>query len=276
MRFSLILATFGRTGELSRFLSSLNGQDFRDFELIVVDQNLDDRLVSILEPFRKDFPILHLRAKTGLSRARNVGIRCSSGDIIAFPDDDCWYLAGLLDRVDRFFGENPDVDGLTGSAIDEKGKLVSGRWDRHPGSVNKRNAWYQGTSISMFFSRSMIDGVKGFDETLGLGADTPWKSSEDRDILIRAVENGYRIYYDPVLAVGHPGEEKGNSTIQRAYSYSLGVGHILKTHRYALWFVLYMLLRPTGGILLGMLRFDRGKILYHCSVLWGRLYGRLL
>ena len=45
VKFSLILATVDRVTELERFLERLDRQTFRDFELFVVDQNTDDRLV---------------------------------------------------------------------------------------------------------------------------------------------------------------------------------------------------------------------------------------
>ena len=35
----------------------------------------------------------------GLSRARNAGLRMIAGDIVSFPDDDCWYPPDLLQRV---------------------------------------------------------------------------------------------------------------------------------------------------------------------------------
>ena len=43
MLISLVLATYGRTIELIRFLDCLDHQNFRSFELIVIDQNPDDK-----------------------------------------------------------------------------------------------------------------------------------------------------------------------------------------------------------------------------------------
>lgn len=46
--FSLVLGTVERTDELSIFPDSFDSQVYRNFELIVVDQNKDNRLVPIL------------------------------------------------------------------------------------------------------------------------------------------------------------------------------------------------------------------------------------
>ena len=48
-RLSLIVATLGREAELSRCLGSLAAQTSRDFEVVVVDQNADDRLAALLD-----------------------------------------------------------------------------------------------------------------------------------------------------------------------------------------------------------------------------------
>ena len=50
--FALILATVGRTVELNRLFDTLAAQSYRDFEVIVVDQNRDDRLLPILHRAR--------------------------------------------------------------------------------------------------------------------------------------------------------------------------------------------------------------------------------
>jgi hypothetical protein len=50
--FALILATVGRTVELNRLFDTLAAQSYRDFEVIVVDQNRDDRLLPVLHRAR--------------------------------------------------------------------------------------------------------------------------------------------------------------------------------------------------------------------------------
>ena len=114
VKISLVLATKNRVKEVTNFVQSRAQQQSANFELIVVDQNKDDRVKANLIQPKFPFPILHLRSEPGLSRARNVGIAFATGDIIAFPDDDCWYPADLLSRVVSEFQSHP-IRSKTGS-----------------------------------------------------------------------------------------------------------------------------------------------------------------
>lgn len=271
-KISLILCTIERTTELERFLQSLVRQSYPNFELIIVDQNKDERLVPLTRRFQKHFPILHLRSDKGLSRARNVGLKHASGDIIAFPDDDCLYPPNLLERVARWFNEHPEWHGLTGRSVTEEGLPSNGRWDKEPGEVDRYNAWRRGTSFTLFFRREVVARVGPFDEDLGVGAGTPWGSAEEIDYLLRALKAGFRIFYDPNLWVIHPNKEPTPTT---AYRYALGLGRVLRKHGYPFWFVAYYWLRPLGGVLLSLLMGKVDKARYYWAVLGGRLLGWL-
>ncbi|MPN49512.1 hypothetical protein SDC9_197133 [bioreactor metagenome] len=65
----------------------------------MVDQNPDDRLLPILGDYENLFPVRRFRSAPGLSRARNVGLEQITGEVIAFPDDDCTYPPGILRSV---------------------------------------------------------------------------------------------------------------------------------------------------------------------------------
>ena len=55
MKFSLVMATLGRSEEIKIFLDSLSVQDYKNFELIIVDQNERDILRDIVDEYKQKF-----------------------------------------------------------------------------------------------------------------------------------------------------------------------------------------------------------------------------
>jgi len=279
MKFSLIMGTVGRTHELERFLGALDAQTYRDFELLVVDQNGDDRLTPILDRYSNHFTVLHLRSPRGLSKARNVGLGRISGDVVAFPDDDCWYPEELLRRIHYLLTENATWDGITCGLADEYGAPFPGKWDTYGGLLTPENVWRRGISWATFLRRRLVDSVGGFDETLGVGAGTPWGSGEETDYLLSAIEQGYQICYEPGMVVHHPTGTAlyDAQTRNKTYRYSLGMGRVLKKHRYPAHHVFgHYILRPVGGALLAVVFGDVNRALHYVALARGRLRGYMM
>lgn len=274
MKISLILATKGRVVEIERFMRSVTQQDYRSLELIVVDQNDDDRLEPILRKSNLPFSAIHLRSEVGLSRARNVGLAVATGDIIAFPDDDCWYPDELLTRVVSEFQSHPLVDGLTGRSENGGGEASGGSFSRRKGRVDVNNVWKKGISYTMFLRSSVCAAVGPFDEELGVGASTRFGSGEESDYLIRTAKLGFNIQYLPDLVVFHPNPILfDRNHCDKAFRYGMGMGRVLSKHRYKLSYNLYTILRPIGGALLSLLTLRARKAAYHLAIARGRLCG---
>jgi GT2 family glycosyltransferase len=243
--FDLVVATVGRTTELERFFASLDAQTHRDFRVIVVDQNEDDRISPLV-----DGRALHLRSPHGLSRARNVALPHLTADAVAFPDDDCIYPRDLLERVAARLA---DLEGVTGREP---------WWPTGAAMLTRENLWNRSISFAIFLRRSVVERVGEFDEALGL----PNGSGEETDYLIRALDAGARIAYDPALVVEHPPKPADLSAVGARDGASLG--YILRKHRYSRRTVTRMLVRPAGGILLHPRRAG-----FHLATLRGRLRG---
>jgi GT2 family glycosyltransferase len=273
LTIDLVLATMGRTEELSRFLRSLDGQSYRTFRVIVVDQNGDDRLVPILHDFEDTFATLHLRSEPGLSRARNVALGHLSANLTAFPDDDCWYGPGVLERVATFFAQHPDRDGLAGLPVDETGRTSAGRPDTRPGAVTTFNLWRRVASFTLFLRRGVTEAVGPFDECLGVGSGTPWGGGEDLDYVARALRAGCSIHYDPTLVVHHPRKREHESTpdARQGYDYGAGYGRVLRKNELPLWFAFYSCARSFGGAALSLMR---GHV-HHARFFWSVGRGRV-
>jgi glycosyltransferase involved in cell wall biosynthesis len=273
--FSLIVATLGRTEELRRLFASLEAQSFRDFEVILVDQNSDDRLNGIVAEYCSEFPIHHVRSEPGLSRARNRAIGKISGAVVAFPDDDCWYPKNLLAQVHDMFGSNGERHGLTGVAVDEHHELTATNFSHVPGRITRTDVWRKAISFTIFLRRQVVDAVGEFDTTLGIGSF--FGSGEETDYLLRALDAGFAIYFDPAIRVGHPNpiSEFNEKTYSRARSYGRGMGRTMLIHHYGPVFVVARLIKPavTGIILMCLGRFGSGK--FHAMTAVGRFEGIL-
>jgi glycosyltransferase involved in cell wall biosynthesis len=274
--FDIVLATIGRT-EISRLLDSLAAQSHRTFRLIVVDQNVDERLVPVLERYADLVPFVRLTSDRGLSRARNVGLRAVAGDIVAFADDDCWYPLDLLARVGALLDANRSWDGVTGSVIDASGLPSSARWSKRAGAIDRSNVWTRGVSITVFLRRGAVERTGDFDETLGVGAGTAWGSGEETDYLLRALERGCRLQYEPTLKVFHPQtrSEFTDESIAAGRSYGLGMGHVIRKHAYPWWFGAYHVARAAGGAVLALAHGHAAEARFHLGVARGRASGWL-
>ena len=242
MTFDLVVATVGRTSELRRFLESLGAQTHRDFRVLVVDQNDDDRLAPLA-----DDNVVRLHSAPGLSRARNAALPHLTADVVAFPDDDCVYPPDLLARVAERIRE---LDGIVGREP---------WWTTDAAVLTRDNLWNRAISFTIFLKREVVERVGTFDESLGL----PASSGEEIDYLIRALDLGARIEYDPSLVVEHP-RKNGDVAARDGQS----VGYHLRKHGYGAGTVARMLVRPAGGIVLHPRRAG-----FHAATLRGRIRG---
>ena len=272
-RFSLILCTVNRDKVVREFFGSLSQQeDPPPFEVILVDQNKDGRLLPIVEDFKNLFPIRRYTAEPGLSRARNIGLNHAEGEIIAFPDDDCTYPPTLLRSVSDYFEAN-GIDGISMLVTDQQGRLSGSFMHRTPEQINTRNVWRCGVSISIFIKRAAAEGIL-FDETLGVGSGTVYGSGEETDFLLNLIHAGKRLDFRPELVVNHPVFE-GPWSLKRGYLYGNGMGRVLHKHHYSVFRASYAasLQLVRAGLAFFTLRFS--KMMFHLAMAYGRIAGYL-
>lgn len=199
---SLVMCTCQREQELVPLLDSLVAQHYRDFELLVVDQNPDDRLLPLLgHAVERGLRLLHLRQpQPNLSAARNLGLRHAEGRWIAFPDDDCWYEPDLLAQVVAHVDASPEC----AVAIAQWAEFAqhAARPMRLSWSRSRRFRDRLATSFMLFFDRRVFDRLGGFDPRLGVGQ---WYgSAEETDLLLRALHAGELAEFCPGAIVHHP------------------------------------------------------------------------
>jgi len=102
MLVSVIIPTYNRANFLKEAIDSVLNQDYKNFELIVVDDGSTDETTSVLKGYYDKIKYIRIPHQ-GVSRARNVGIEQAKGGLIAFLDsDDLWMPKKLSIQVEFF------------------------------------------------------------------------------------------------------------------------------------------------------------------------------
>jgi mycofactocin glycosyltransferase len=115
MFFSVVIVTLNRRVMLMRATESVAGQDIGcgGFELIIVDGGSTDGTLKAIQSFRLRYPGIRVvvgdaSGGGGIGHARNIGVGLSSGDVIAFLDDDCEASPNWLRELSAAY-LNPDT-----------------------------------------------------------------------------------------------------------------------------------------------------------------------
>mgnify|MGYP000321373830 FL=1 len=104
---SVVIPTYNREQYLQKALGSVLAQTYQCFEIIVIDDGSTDDTATLIRSFKKDITYIY-QENQGISKARNVGIRNSRGDFIAFLDSDDYWFPEKTELQIALFQKHPE------------------------------------------------------------------------------------------------------------------------------------------------------------------------
>ena len=274
----MILATLGRYNVVDRFLLSMAKQTTKDFEVIIVDQNEGYFLEPLIEKYKKKFSIKHVKTNIkGLSKARNIGLKYIEGEIVCFPDDDCYYERDTVENVLQIFKEEC-LDGIISQVKSEDDKPLLPYKMHKDERLTTENIWNCAISFSIFLSREVIVNVGEFDEIIGVGANTIFGSGEETDYLYRALYNNAIVRFKEGVIVHHPKRPEviERKDIERAFYYGCGCGYVLMKNNATIKIKLRFMIRPLIGAFIALLVFKDKLAMLRWNTFYGRIKGMFL
>lgn len=217
-KVSVVITCYNYGKYVSGCLDSVLGQTFQDFEIIVVNDGSTDDTDKIIINYLDNPKIKYIRQENkGQACAKNVGIKNSSGEYIAFLDaDDKWVNTKLDEQLPLF--NNPRVGVIYSNAryIDEGGKEIHFRLE--PFYLKPRAGmvtnWLLFDNFIPFSSsvvrRSCFDRVGIFDESIKMGIDWDLWLRISVDYLFMHVDKPLLIY-----RLGHSGQMSKNLEVRQ-------------------------------------------------------------
>ena len=248
---SVVVCTRDRPGQLKQCLASLQEMSLKPGEIVLVDSApQSDATRHIVRQFPGVRYIQEPRA--GLDVARNTGIRNTTGEIVAFTDDDAVAHPDWIARICQGF-KNPDVMAVTGLVLPAKLEtraqfLFETHWGFGRGyaprlfgggffeKTRRRGvpAWEIGAGANMAFRRAVFERVGLFDERLDVGAAG---CSGDSEMWYRILAEGWACRYEPAAVVYHHHRKEMRAFNRQIFYYMRGhiAALLIQFQRYGHW-----------------------------------------
>ncbi|MDR0826518.1 MAG: glycosyltransferase, partial [Desulfovibrio sp.] len=273
MRICVLCTTRDRPAYLERLLESLSAQEYRDFYLLLGDQNPPHTLDSLLARYEGKFSIQRVVFEPcGLSEARNKLLPLVQGDLFTPADDDCYYAPASFAQAVRYADTlSADAGGFVGMGFPSV-RETDGVW-HSPTKITRYTVFSKAPSWCIFLRCAVIRALGGFDPALGIGAPTPWQSGEDTDYLLRLMNAGYAIYRADSLHVFHDAQSLSMPDLPKIKAYGVGRMRLLRKHGFPLWFKLANLAYPLFKMLHEFPRLGRSALKMRLAMFYGRTQG---
>lgn len=214
MDFSVIIATYKREEELLANINSIISQKGISFEILIIEQgNTPKSSIANLVKSNSNLISHYFQIKPSLTEARNLGIKNSKGDLIAFFDDDVELSTDTLICYKDKFKRNPKISGASSFVIDpfyngENKDVVRIDFKKikfYPDFANTKEQDI--TSIpgmNMVFRRGIFNN--GFSFDIRYKGNALW---EEVDLSTELIKQNHKLRYFPDIKVTHKRVEKG-------------------------------------------------------------------
>ena len=176
-KLSLIITTKNEEAVIENLLKSLKRQSFKNFEIIIVDNNSSDRTKEISKKYTKH--VYNFGPER--SSQRNYGVRKASGDYILILDADMELTKNVLKSCVSEISRNNNIEGLI---IPEK-SIGKGFWAKCKAFERQFYIGDENIEAARFFTRKTFIKFKGYDASM--------TGPEDWDLPLRMKKKGVKI-----------------------------------------------------------------------------------
>lgn len=179
--FSVIIPLYNKAPYIAKAIESVLGQTYRDFEVIVIDDGSTDQSLEVAKTFENKSITIISQPNSGVSTARNNGVKLAKHPYICFLDADDWWHPTFLEEMKQLITDFPDA-GIYGS-----GYYIVKNGQERIAPIGVPQGFERGiidycevyaktlcmplTSISVVIPKHIFDEEKGFKSQLKFGED---------------------------------------------------------------------------------------------------------
>lgn len=203
MKISVIIPNYNGEKIIDGCIQSLLQQEYKDFNIIVVDNNSTDESVKIIEEKYPSITLIKNNENLGFAAAVNIGIKASKSDFVALLNNDTevdtkWLgnLYSVVSKDDKIFSASSKmIRFYERDIIDDAGdqyNLLGWAYKRGDGAsvdkFNKNKVVFSTCAGAGLYRRKVFEEIGYFDENF-------FAYLEDIDVSFRGNIHGYKNVY---------------------------------------------------------------------------------
>ena len=187
---SVIIPTHNRIKLLIRAIHSVYSQTYKNLEIIVIDDFSSDSTPDVLPQMFPQITYIRNTSSLGNAETRNVGIRSSRGEYVAFLDDDDIWFPDKLEKQMKAFNENPNIHGCFCRSLWVESNKALKDTRAFSESISFEHG---GPTSTWLMKREVFDKIGFFDKS--------FPSAVDGEFLVRFNKSFKSIVLDELLYV---------------------------------------------------------------------------
>ena len=229
MDVSVIVPVYNRPDQLEGLLDSFDKmRGTLPREIIIVDDRSTENVPQVLEKWSRkkhgfQARFIRMNKNGGPAKARNRGIKKSSGDLLAFTDSDCIVEPYWIHHLVKSMKENRKVVGMGGRVLPLGKDIFSKYYTYHRILEPPESRIYLVTANCIYHRKEVVD-VGGFVE------DIPKPGGEDVGLSFKLYKRGYRFGFCEEAVIFHDYRASMRDFSKTFFNY--GVGCRLVTDKY--------------------------------------------
>ncbi len=200
--------------DLLRMIDSYDNSDEKYRHIILIQSDYS-AFVEQVEYLRTKAIVIHSETIVSLSKARNIIYNhakdndlLSDVELIAFPDDDCWYPGDNLNKIYSMFVEDSALDLFVCRSSESAEEITA---QDKPRDISVKELINTCNSNTIFARVTAIDFDDFFDEALGIGSKN--NGGEDVDFAMRCFVKARKAFYLDKSIVWHRDQDMAEKPV---------------------------------------------------------------
>lgn len=176
--FSIVVACYNRGGFLPILIKSIQNQQFKNYEIIIIDDGSTDDTEAAIKNLLSEEPRIKYVFQENAERgaARNTGIRNATGEYVLFIDSDDIMLPSYLSDLHELITKNPGYNFYSGKYLfSVNGKPVQTSSSKLPSGAHTIDTVLEGNPFGCNFCiKKNNPSLILFDEDRNLATTEDW------------------------------------------------------------------------------------------------------